>query len=63
MKTTGRCIVLVETKKKEFYQVALDGEGMSFVLEMLEQYFDGDIGVLKKVDGIWFEKKRKTGTF
>jgi len=41
MKTTGRCVVAIENKKGDFYQVALDETGQSFIIGALVQYMNG----------------------
>jgi hypothetical protein len=44
---TSRCFVAIFNKKGDCYQVALDQNGQRAVIDILSQYHDGKIKVLK----------------
>ncbi len=47
MRTTGRCMVAIENKKGDWWQIALDANGMAFVLQALEQYQGGTLKIIR----------------
>ncbi len=57
MKTNGKCMVAIQNKKGDFWQVALDDEGQEFVLSALTQYFGGEIKIIKNKIPIEFGVK------
>ena len=62
MKTNNKCALIIRNKKGDFWQVDLDENGMSFVLNCLEQYFGGMIKVFKNKLPLKFETKQSLHT-
>jgi len=46
MKSSGKVVVAIQNKTGDFWQVALDEQAQNFVLNALEQYFDGSIKII-----------------
>jgi len=46
MKSSGEVVVAIQNKTGDFWQVALDREAQGFVLNALDQYFEGTIKIL-----------------
>ena len=58
MQTSGRCLVALENKKGDMYQIDLDENGQAFVLQMIEQFMGGKITVAKGKLPIYLVKNK-----
>lgn len=59
MKTSGRCLVAIENKKGDMYQVALDETSQALVIAFITQISSGKLTVNKDVLPIYFPKNEQ----
>jgi len=59
MKTSGRCIVAIENKKGDFWQVALEENGQALVIQLLEKIQGGKIIIVDNKLPLYFPDKKK----
>lgn len=59
MKTSGRCLVAIENKKGDMYQVALDETTQALVIAFIAQISSGKLTVNRDVLPIYLQKRDK----
>ena len=60
MKTSGRCLVAIENKKGDMYQVALNESTQALVIAFITQLSGGKIAVNHDVLPIYLSKDEST---